>query len=106
MPTGAVFVSCDDDNDDLKSQIAVLQTAVEDLKEQLDNALTTGASITNAEQDESGQWTLTLSDGKKIVIGSSLTGGGAAVSVVVTSVCIGILDFAFSTGLTALGRLI
>ena len=29
-----------------------------------------------------------------------------AVSVVVTSVCIGILDFAFSTGLTALGRLI
>lgn len=84
MPAGAVFVSCDDDNDDLKSQIAVLQTAVEDLKEQLGNALTTGASITNAEQDESGQWTLTLSDGKKIVIGSSLTGGGAAVSVVVT----------------------
>ena len=29
-----------------------------------------------------------------------------AVSVVITSVCIGILDFAFSTGLTALGRLI
>ena len=29
-----------------------------------------------------------------------------AVSVVITSVCIGLLDFAFSTGLTALGRLI
>ncbi|MCI8388106.1 MAG: preprotein translocase subunit SecE [Clostridiales bacterium] len=29
-----------------------------------------------------------------------------AVSVVITSVCIGVLDFAFSTGLTALGKLI
>lgn len=29
-----------------------------------------------------------------------------AVSVVITSACIGLLDFAFSTGLTALGRLI
>lgn len=83
MPAGAVLVSCGDDNDDLKSQIAVLQTAVEDLKEQLGNALTTGASITNAEQDETGKWTLTLSNGSQIVIGSSLT-GGADVSVIVT----------------------
>lgn len=29
-----------------------------------------------------------------------------AVAVVITSVCIGVLDFAFSTGLTALGKLI
>ena len=78
MPAGAVLVSCGDDNDDLKSQIAVLQTAVEDLKEQLGNALTTGASITNAEQDETGKWTLTLSNGSQIVIGSSLTGGADA----------------------------
>lgn len=81
LSTGT-FTSCnDDDVDELKSQVAVIQTAIEDLEEQLGYALKTGASVTNVQQTASGGYNITLSDGQVIAIGA---GGGSAITVTVT----------------------
>lgn len=64
------FTSCSDDTDELESRVGVLEGAYADIKAKLESALTTGASIVSAvEQD--GEWTLTLSDGSKLVLGGS-----------------------------------
>lgn len=73
------FTSCSYDDDELKSRMSVIEVAVADLKAQLANALTTGASITKATQSADGVWTLELSDGQKIVIrGATNSGGGGS----------------------------
>jgi hypothetical protein len=74
------FTSCNnDDVDDLKSRVSVIEVALDDIKAQLGNALMTGASITKVEE-ANGTYTLTLSDGQKIVIKP----GGGSISVVVS----------------------
>ena len=81
----APFTSCSNDNDDLETKVGVLETAVKDLQDQIGKALTTGASVTGATQDaNTGVWTLTLSDGTKIVLGGGTSGGGSDVTVIVT----------------------
>ncbi len=79
LSTGA-FTSCNnDDVDDLKSRVSVIEVAIDDIKTQLGNALMTGASITKVDEKD-GTYTLTLSDGQKIVIKP----GGGNISMVVT----------------------
>ena len=79
LSTGT-FVSCDnDDVDDLKSRVSVIEVAIDDIKTQLSKALMTGASITKVDESN-GTYTLTLSDGQKIVIKP----GGGNISIVVT----------------------
>ena len=82
LSTGT-FISCnnDDDIDDLKSRVSVVETAIGDLKADLDKALKTGASIVEVKLDEkTGIYTLSLSDGQKIVIKP----GGGNISVTMT----------------------
>ena len=69
-----IFSSCGDDVDDLKSRVSVLEVAIADLKEQLSNAMTTGATIVKVEEKD-GTYTLTLSDGKVITIKPGTSGG-------------------------------
>ena len=79
LSTGT-FVSCDNDVvDDLKSRVSVIEVAIDDIKTQLSKALMTGASITKVDESN-GTYTLTLSDGQKIVIKP----GGGNISIVVT----------------------
>lgn len=79
LSTGA-FTSCNnDDVDDLKSRVSVIEVAIDDIKAQLGKALMTGASITKVDEKD-GTYTLTLSDGQKIVIKP----GGGNISIVVT----------------------
>ncbi len=80
LSTGT-FISCDDDNDELDSRVAVVEGAYGEIKTQLSQALMTGASIVKSEQDNEGNWTLTLSDGSKIVIKASTGGGGGGSSI-------------------------
>lgn len=82
----SIVTSCsDDDVDDLKSRVTVVEGMIKDLKSQLENATTTGATILSATQDNKGVWTLALSDGKSITItpptGGSSGGGGSIVTV-------------------------
>lgn len=74
-----IFSSCGEDVDDLKSRVSVLEVAVADLKDQLSNAMTTGATIVKVEE-ANGTYTLTLSDGKVITIKPG-TGSGANITV-------------------------
>ena len=46
------FTSCNDDVDELKSRMSVVEIAIDDIKSQLQNALVTGASITKVEQKD------------------------------------------------------
>ncbi len=77
--SAGTFSSCGDDVDDLKSRVSVLEVAVADLKEQLSNAMTTGATIVNVEEKD-GTYTLTLSNGKVLTIKPG-TGSGANITV-------------------------
>lgn len=77
--SSGAFTSCSDDTDELENRVTVLEGVYGDLKAQLANALTTGASVTKVEQTN-GVYTLTLSDGQVI----RLTGGGSAIEVTVT----------------------
>ena len=81
LSTGA-FTSCDDD-DDFETRISVLETAVSDLQNQLNKALTVGASVTNVTEDN-GTYVITLSDGQVLTIKPGTGGGGADVSVTLT----------------------
>ncbi len=70
--SAGTFSSCnDDDMDELKGRVSVVEVAINDIKDQLSKALKTGASITNVVEKD-GVTTLTLSDGKTITLG----GGG------------------------------
>lgn len=72
--------SCNDGKyDDLANRVTVLEGAWHKAEQDIQNAMTTGATITNASQAD-GVWTLTLSDGKVITIAPS-SGGGASVTV-------------------------
>ncbi|NDV94387.1 hypothetical protein D0T84_05565 [Dysgonomonas sp. 521] len=77
--SAGTFSSCGDDVDDLKSRVSVLEVAVEDLKNDLSKAITTGASIISVEETN-GTYKLVLSDGKTITIKTG-SGGGSDVTV-------------------------
>lgn len=78
--SAGTFSSCgNDDIDDLKSRLSVIEVAIQDLKDQLSNAMTTGATIVSVEETN-GTYKLTLSDGKIITIKPS-TGGGSNITV-------------------------
>lgn len=80
------FTSCgDDDVDDLKSRVTVLEGAIGEMKDQLSNAITVGASILDVEQNN-GVYTFKLSNGENIVIntgGGGNGGGGSNITVVI-----------------------
>ncbi len=82
--SAGVFTSCNNDEiDELRSKVGVIESAIDDIKKQLGNALMTGASVTSVTQDENtGAWTITLSNNQVIEIGAG--GGGSNISVVVT----------------------
>lgn len=83
----SVLVSCNDDVDDLKSRVTVIEGMISEIKQQLAESMTSGATIKDAQQDDAGNWTLTLSDNKviKITPSSGGAGGGSNVSVDVNS---------------------
>lgn len=81
--SASMFTSCNNEAiDDLTTRVTVLEGMVRQLESDLQAAMVTGATITNASQDANGVWTLVLSDGKTIKIDPST---GAAVSVVETA---------------------
>lgn len=84
--SSAGFVACnnDDEIDDLKTRLTVVEGMIGELQAQLQNAMVTGATVTEATKAADGTWTITLSDGKQIVITPSVTGGGGGSSVTVT----------------------
>lgn len=85
LSTGT-FISCnDDDIDDLKSRVSVVETAISEIEAELATALKTGASIVKVEEN-AGTYTLTLSDNKKIVIQPG--GGNIAITVTDTEAII------------------
>ena len=78
--TLVVVPSCNDGKfDDLEKRVTVLEGAWHKAEQDIQNAMVTGATITNASQTD-GVWTLTLSDGKVITIAPS-SSGGASVTV-------------------------
>ena len=78
--SASMFTSCNTEAiDDLSTRVTVLEGMVRQLESDLQAAMVTGATITNASQDAAGAWTLVLSDGKSIKIDPST--GGASVSV-------------------------
>lgn len=83
--SAGTFVSCNGDIDELSSRVSVLEGYISEIKSQLSNALTTGASIVSAEQDAKGAWEFVLSNGQKIKIEATASGsgtGGSSVEVV------------------------
>lgn len=74
--SAGTFVSCnyDDDIDELKNRITVVEGLITELKAAVEN----GLSITSATQTD-GVWTLVLSDGSKIVCGGGAGGGSVTV---------------------------
>ena len=83
IASASVFTSCNNEAiDDLTTRVTVLEGMVRQLESDLQAAMVTGATITNASQDANGVWTLVLSDGKTIKIDPST---GASVSVVETA---------------------
>lgn len=84
----SVMVSCsDNDVDELKSRVTVIEGMLGEIKQQLADSQVNGATILKAEQGSDGVWTLTLSDGKVIKITATSSGGagGSNVSVDVNS---------------------
>ncbi|MCM1139940.1 MAG: DUF4988 domain-containing protein [Muribaculum sp.] len=82
IATSGMLSSCED-NDDYDTRISVLETAISDLKTQIDKALTVGASVTNVTEDN-GTYVITLSDGQVITIKPGTQSGGTEVSVTLT----------------------
>ncbi len=79
------LVSCNDDEiDELKSRVSVIEVAIEDLKSQLSKALMTGQSITEVVKSEDGTWTIKLSGGGDPIVISPAVGGGSNISITVT----------------------
>lgn len=100
----SMMVSCsDDDVDDLKSRVTVIEGMLGEIKQQLADSQVNGATILKAEQDANDVWTLTLSDGKVIKITPTSGGsGGSEVSVDVNSenviIKIGEQEYVFRKG--------
>lgn len=78
----ATYISCsDDDVDDLKNRVTVIEGLIGDMQAQLEKAITTGATILSATEN-GGVWTLKLSSGETITIKpGSGSGGGSDVTV-------------------------
>lgn len=77
------MTSCNnDDVDDLKTRMSVVEVALGDLKAQISKAITVGATVTDV-KESNGTYTLTLSDGQTITIKPG-GGGGEAVAITVT----------------------
>lgn len=82
--SAGTFVSCDNEYDELSSRVSVLEGYINEIKAKLENALTTGASITEATQNADGSWHFVLSNGTQIDIAASSggsAGGGSSVTV-------------------------
>lgn len=81
-----IFISCSDNEiDDLKSRVTVVEGMIRDLKADLENATSSGATITSAQKNEKGEWVLVLSDGKTIEISPNQGGGdGSAINVTIS----------------------
>ena len=80
--SASMFTSCNNEAiDDLTTRVTVLEGMVRQLESDLQAAMVTGATITNATQDANGAWTIVLSDGKSIKIDPSTGGGSSSVSV-------------------------
>ena len=78
--TLVVVPSCNDGKlDDIEKRVTVLEGAWHKAEQDIQNAMVTGATVTNATQTD-GVWTLTLSDGKVITIAPS-SSGGASVTI-------------------------
>ncbi len=76
--SAGVFISCEnDDVDELKSRVTVVEGMIREVKQQLES-LPAGSTVTSATQNE-GIWTLVLSSGQTITINPSA--GGAALDV-------------------------
>ena len=75
--SAGIFVSCND-NSDLENRITVLEGLIRDLN----TAVAAGETISRAEQNPDGSWTLTLSGGRTITTGVGGGGGGTDVNVV------------------------
>lgn len=77
--SSSMFVSCsDDDVDDLKSRMEVVEGNISELRSELAALQASGAMVTNATQDADGVWTITLSTGKEIKLSA---GGGSKIEV-------------------------
>lgn len=83
---GALFFStvslssCSDNEvDDLKSRVTVVEGMIREVKDLLEN-LPAGSTITNATQKD-GIWTLVLSSGQTITINPSEGGGGSSLEL-------------------------
>lgn len=75
LSTGT-FTSCNnDDVDDLKSRVSVIEVAIDDIKSELNKAIKVGASVTNWNAEDR---IITLSDGTKIDLGALDSGGEAS----------------------------
>lgn len=75
------FAACNnEDLDDLKTRVTVLEGKIHELEDDLQAAMVTGATITNATNVD-GVWTLTLSDGKVITINPTPAGGQGGIDV-------------------------
>lgn len=75
LSTGT-FTSCNnDDVDDLKTRVSVIEVAIDDIKSELNKAIKVGASVTNWNAEDR---IITLSDGTKIDLGALDSGGEAS----------------------------
>lgn len=79
--TSSMFVSCgdDDDIDDLKSRMEVVEGNISELRNELAALQSSGATVVSAEQDANGVWTIKLSTGREITL--SAAGGGSKIQV-------------------------
>lgn len=80
----ASFVSSCNNKSDLETRVTVLEGLVKDLEQQIKAAVVTGSTITSADKDEHGIWTLVLSNGQTIIINPGES-GGSTVTVEETS---------------------
>lgn len=74
------LTSCNnDDVDDLKTRVSVVETAIADLQARLAKALTVGASVTNVVENN-GTYVITLSDGQVL----NIKPGSGSMDIVIT----------------------
>lgn len=79
------FTSCNnDDVDDLKTRVSVIEVAIDEIKTQLGKALMTGQSITSVKKADDGTWTIALSGGGEPIVIKPASTGGSNITVTVT----------------------
>lgn len=70
------FTSCNnDDVDDLKTRVSVIEVAIDDIKSQLSKAITVGSTVTNWDAEDR---IITLNNGTQIDLGALGSGGEAS----------------------------